>query len=306
MDNTTTGPKRIGVSFSVKYSRELGINPQACLSAALKYLGITQLRLMSYWDLHEPAKNNYEFKELDWQYELAMKYDAKVSLAIGLRQPRWPESHWPQLASKLPRPQWESRLKLFIKEVVNRYKHHPCLDSWQLENEALLKTFGLNGDFSRQRLKDELALVKRHDTAHPIIMSLSDSWGLPVRRPRPDMFAISLYRRVYGNGQYHFSRRTPLFYKLRGLAIRLLTARPVFIHELQTEPWGPASTAKLTVTEQRITMTEKLLKDNVKFAETTGLLPAYLWGLEWWYWLKVIYNDNRLWQAAKEVFIEYK
>lgn len=294
----------LGASFSLKYARELDIDPYACLKAALYDLGVKHLRLMSYWDLHEPTPGAYDFKELDWQFALAKKYNAQISLAVGLRQPRWPETHWSQWAKEMSDDEWQDRLLKYLETVVLRYKDHPALESWQLENEALLKTFGLNGNFDRKRLIKEFASIKQTDPEHPVIMSLSDSYGLPFRKPIPDIYAMSLYRRVYGKGKYHISRRGPKFYKARANLIKLITGRKVFIHELQTEPWGPKATSELTLKEQNITMNAELLKNNVRFAKDTGLLPSYLWGAEWWYWMKTKHNDPSLWNSAKEVFAE--
>ena len=295
----------LGVSFSIKYARELGLNPKACLQAALKELGVRRLRLMSYWDLHEPSPGVYDFRELDWQFDLAEKYKAQISLAIGLRQPRWPETHWPVWARHMNSEQWQDRLYKYLETVVRRYKARPCLESWQLENEAMLKSFGLNGDFDRSRLRKEMNIVKSSDKKHPVIMTMSDSWGLPFRKPWPDLFGISLYRRLYGKGKYRFSRRGPGFYKLRGALIRTVTGRNVFIHELQTEPWGPKATSELSTVEQRITMNEELLIQNIDYALRTGLLPTYLWGAEWWFWLLTKHKDDRLWRVAKKVFAKY-
>lgn len=290
-----------GVSFSIKYAHEMGVDPKACLKAALKELGVKNLRLMSYWDLHEPRPGIYDFAELDWQFRMADKYGAKVSLAIGLRQPRWPESHWPSWVNK-KNATWQNDLGDYIVAVVNRYKNSPCLESWQLENEALLKTFGLAGNFDRTRLQKEFTLVKTSDKIHPVIMTTSDSWGIPLRRPRPDIYGISIYRRFYDRGKYRQSRRPALLYRFRGILIRLLTGKPVFIHELQSEPWGPTATVGLDLCEQAITMNPDYFLQAIQLAKRTHIMPAYLWGLEWWYWLKTVHNDDRLWRSAKKIF----
>ena len=292
----------LGVSFSVKYANDLSINPKACLTATLLDLHVRRLRLMSYWDVHEPKQKTYNFTELDWQLELAKKYGATVSLAIGLRQPRWPESHWPHWATNMAEEEWQNALHDFIKTVINRYKKHPCLESWQLENEALLKTFGLYGNFDRKRLVSEYNLVRRLDRKHPIIMTTSDSWGIPFKKPHPDMYGISIYRRFYDRGEYRISRRPPFFYKLRGRLIRLVTGKQTFIHELQAEPWGPKATNEMKRVEQAITMNPTYLKETIAFAKKTNLSLIYLWGLEWWYWLKVTHQDSEIWDAAKSVF----
>lgn len=291
-----------GASFSIKYAREMNIDAKSCLNSGLKELRIKKLRLMSYWDEHEQERGTYDFEELDWQFELAKRYDVKISLAIGLRQPRWPESHWPAWAQDMDERHWQKALNKFISNTVNRYKNHPNLESWQLENEALLKTFGLNGNFSRIRIQEEYKLVKKLDKAHPVIMTTSDSWGIPFRQPRPDLYGISIYRRFYDRGEYRQSKRPALFFKIRGWLIKLITGKDVFIHELQTEPWGPSATSNLSLNEQKVTMNAVRLREAVYFAEKTGLMPAYLWGLEWWYWLKVKYDDDSLWHTAEQIF----
>ncbi len=90
-----------GLSFSVKYSQELGLNWRENYIALLDDLDFDALRLKSYWDLHEPENDVYRFEDLDWQMDEAAKRGMTVSLAIGLRQPRWPECHQPGWAREL-------------------------------------------------------------------------------------------------------------------------------------------------------------------------------------------------------------
>lgn len=293
---------KFGASFSIKYARDLGLEPKEVLHAALDDLGLRRLRLMSYWDVHELEQEKYDFTGLDWQFKLAEKYGAEVSLAVGLRQPRWPEVHQPSWAKKLDKQAWETALTKFIIEVVNRYKNHPCLVSWQLENEALNRSFGIDGEFSRERLKNEFDLVKKLDSAHPVIMSTSNSWGIPLRAPLPDIVGFSLYRVMHLNKKYSYSKLPSLFFKVRAWVVRILTHRPVYIHELQAEPWGPGSTQDLTLEEQYKSMNEDRFKDVVGYAKRTGLSPIDLWGLEWWYWLKTKHEKNEVWEVAKYLF----
>lgn len=297
-------PDDWGVSFSLKYAQEMGVDPKQCLESALKDLGFRHLRLMSYWDIHEPKPGHYDFTELDWQFALAKKYNAKVSLAIGLRQPRWPESHWPSWARELPEGEWHQALFNYLETILNRYKDHPALASWQLENEAMLKHFGEDGDFNRDRLRYEFALVKSLDEKHPVFMSLSDSWGLPWHAPWPDSFGISLYRHFFDRGKYRRSHRPPLFYRLRAGFVRAINGRRTFIHELQCEPWGPGATVHMSLKEQDKTMDVAKIKQAVEFAGKTKLMPAYLWGLEWWYWRKTVYNDKEMWQSIVEILAD--
>ncbi len=287
-----------GVSFSASYARYLGIVPQQCLKTALKELGVRRLRLMSYWNLHEKVQGTYDFTDLDWQFKLAEKYGVKVSLAVGLRQPHWPENHWPDWALNLPKAEWQEALLNYIKVVIMRYRNHPSLESWQLENEALLRRFGKKGEFSRDRLVREFRLLKLLDSNHPVIMTTSDSWGVPIRQPRPDMFGISIYRYFYNKGKYRCARRPALFYRCRAWLIKIVTGRPVFIHELQTEPWGRQAIIKISLREQAKTMDANKFQQVTRLAKQSKLTPVYLWGLEWWFWLKVRHNNPVLWHHA--------
>ena len=84
-----------GVSFSVKYANELGVDWKANFTALLDDMQLRNFRLMSYWDDMEPEPGVFKFDDLDWQMNEAAKRGAKVSLSIGMRQPRWPECHKP-------------------------------------------------------------------------------------------------------------------------------------------------------------------------------------------------------------------
>jgi hypothetical protein len=293
-----------GASFSIKYCRELNIDAKECLGAALEDLGVRRLRLMSYWDDHEPSHGNYDFAELDWQINMAETCDVEVSLCLGLRQPRWPENHWPNWAKTLPKEEWNKALTDFITTVVTRYKDRTCIVSYQLENEALLKSFGLNGDFDRARLRREFKLVKQLDPTRPVIMSTSDAWGIPWRAPHADMYGFSIYRYLYDGKKQRYvkSSRSAWFYHLRALLIRWLRWRQVYIHELQAEPWGPKATIEMSVEEQFISMSPDHVREAVEYARATTLLPADLWGLEWWYWLKTTQHKPEIWEYLRTVY----
>lgn len=305
-----------GATLSSKECRAWDVDIYKLLSLAVDELNIRQFRIMGYWDEIEAARGQYNFKNLDKLLNLANKKGAKVSLCLGLRQPRWPEVHEPDWANKLriagptpnPSPEregssgydiWMTKLNQFIAEVVKRYKNHPAIDSWQLENEALNRNFGINGDFNRKRLRDELSLVKALDKKHPVIMSTSNSFALPIRRPRPDYFGFSWYTVQFKNGRYSQSFFGPLHYVLRGWTIRLLTGRPVFIHELQCEPWGAKANTEMDLEEMNASMDTSRLKFNLNSAKKSKLRPYFLWGLEWWYAMK-IRGEEQWWETVKE------
>jgi hypothetical protein len=295
-----------GVSFSVKYAKELDLDWKEAYVALLDDMEIKNFRLMSYWDTIERKEGKYTFADLDWQMEEAAKRDATISLALGLRQPRWPECHKPKWFSKLTYDQQKQKLYEFLTVVVNRYKDHPSLISYQLENEAVNNWFGKCTDHDRDkdRLTKELELVKSVDPNHPVWMSLSDQHGLPLGEPTPDKYGFSVYRVVWNSNtgpfKFYLTYPTPLWYHhARADIIGLIKNRDIFIHELQLEPWGPKPTVDLSIEEQNKSMSLRQIENNLKFARKIGEKDMYLWGGEWWYWRKEKLNDPSVWNAVQ-------
>src|SRR3954468_12013319 len=97
-------PAKFGVSFSIKQCHNFDIDPRETLDWLIKEAGFRRFRLMSYWNEHERERGKFEFKELDWQVEAISRAGGEISLCLGVKQPRWPESHWPDWALKLPKP----------------------------------------------------------------------------------------------------------------------------------------------------------------------------------------------------------
>lgn len=295
-----------GVSFSVKYAEELGVDWKNNLTALLDDMQIRNYRLMSYWDMTEPKNGKYNFKELDWQMDQIQKRGGKVSLSIGMRQPRWPECHKPNWAKNLNRAEEDKEILEFTLKTVNRYKSHPALDSYQLENEAVNSWFGscTPDDIDQERLEKEFAAVKKADPNHPVYMSLSDQHGLPLGKPVPDKYGFSVYRIVWndktGPLKFYVTYPTPVWYhRLRAWWIKTFKDRDIFIHELQVEPWGPKATVGLTIEEQNRSMSPKQIKQNITFAKKIGEPEIYTWGGEWWYWRKTKLQDPSIWEAVR-------
>ena len=242
---------------------------------------------MSYWDEHEKVCGTYDFTTLDAQISTIEKHGGAITLCLGVRQPRWPESHWPKWALNLPESERYDALYAFIEATVNRYKNRVCIISWQLENEALNRSFGENGDFSRARLRREYDLVKSLDPIRPIIMSTSNTYGIPLRKPRPDQFGFTLYQSQFEEGRYTTNKIPIWWWSTRARLIKAITGRSSFIHELQAEPWGPKAIWEMPREEQDKSMSIAQLGKNVQLAKQTKLYPIDLWGGEWWYWRRL-------------------
>jgi hypothetical protein len=291
-------PTQFGVSFSVKQCRSFKLDAHETMAWLITQAGFRRFRLMSYWDELEKRPGAYDFSQLDWQIALAEKHGCQVTLGLGARQPRWPENHWPDWAWEAPYEQRSQALLAFIEQVVTRYRDSPAVVSYQLENEALLKTFGRRPEVNRERLNQEYQLVKRLDPDRPLIMTTSTSWGIPLRSPVPDIVGFSYYQVVYSAGAYHTALHTPLLHRFRKRLIWLTKRRPVFVHELQLEPWGPTTIWKMSSAEQDKSMSTAQIVRNIALARAIGSAPVDLWGGEWWYW-RHKHGDDSIWQTVR-------
>ena len=293
-----------GVSFSRERSEEFGLDWKANYIALLDDMQLKHFRLMSYWSSHEKVRGQFDFSDLDWQVNEAAKRGAKVDIVLGLRQPRWPECWEPDWAKQLYGHTWKQALYAYIEIVVNRYKNNPTVQNWQLENEAVNNWFGACQPPDRTRLDEELTLVKRLDSSRPLRMSLSDQHGLPLATPVPDQYGFSVYRIVWNTfSPWHFYivYPTPIWYhRARAMVIDWIRHKPIFIHELQMEPWGPKDTRELSITEQNKSMSVEQVSKSVKFARQIGAKDIDMWGGEWWYWRKVHFGDNSIWNTVKQ------
>lgn len=298
-DRPFIDPARYGVSFSLKQCRNFGLDTAETLLWLITKAGFRRLRLMSYWSEHEKTPGLYDFSALDRQLAMAKRYGCQVTLCLGARQPRWPENHWPEWAWQLAKKERTEALLAYIEQVVRRYRGYDCIVSYQLENEALLKAFGERPEISRKRLRREYDLVKHLDAERLVIMSTSTSWGIPLRRPIPDIVGFSYYRILYGKTGYTHALHFPFLDRLRAGSIRLLHRRSSFIHELQLEPWGPTAIWKMQVAEQDKSMSVAHIRTNLRLARKANLYPIDLWGGEWWYWRMQAVKDPSIWLAVE-------
>ncbi len=304
-------PFVFGATFIPDYARYLNVDPKETMDAMTNELGIRHFRLVSYWDNIEAQKGTYNFDELDWQFAKAEASGSKVSLAIGLRQPRWPECHEPAWAKGRPVAEFYPELKQYMTAVIERYKTSPALESYQLENEFFLSVFGECTDFSRDRLVQEYEMVKKIDSAHPVIVSRSNNIvGIPLRDPQPDLAAVSVYKRIWDKEYTYRYMEYPFpawFYSSLAGWGELLTGRDMMIHELQTEPWLPEEYSMQTapISEFDKTLSPERLKDRLDYAKATGIKRIDLWGVEWWYARKEARGAPSVWDTAKDELSKY-
>lgn len=292
-----------GVTFSSRFARDLGLDPGEALPAIFSDLGVRKVRIPVYWDTVEASRGVFDFSDIDWQLDMARAYGATVIVALGQKVPRWPECHIPEWAKDNESLRNEAALR-FIRKTIERYASRPEIVMWQIENEPFL-SFGACPPLSGSILDREIAAARAADPMRPILTTDSGELSLWVRAAsRGDIFGTTLYRRVWNERFGYITYPIgPRFFRAKEALVRILTAQETFmVIELQAEPWGPGSFPDLSSEEQSKTMNPEKFRDTIEYARRVGFPDVYLWGAEWWYWLRESRGDSSMWEAARDVF----
>lgn len=303
-------PVTTGISFNQYHAVSLGLEWREVYTAMLDDLHPPILRIAAMWSEVEIAKDQFHFEHVDWMMDEAAKRGTKVLLVVGQKAPRWPECHIPLWVKEEANEKKREYLLRYVDRVVTRYRNHPALELWQVENEPFIPfKFGECEQFDKKAIYEELPLVKFLDPIHKIVVT--DSGELSTWRKATrvgDIFGSTLYRVV----------RTPVIRSEYGVKwtydwvpagfFRLKSRfwgrgyQEFFIIELQAEPWFVDSTPLDTPLDvQEDTMNPERLKNHIEYSTRTGASRVYLWGVEWWYFMKVKHNDARYWEIVKEV-----
>jgi hypothetical protein len=332
-----------GVTFSSKYAQELGLDWRKTYSTVLEELKPDAVRIAAYWDTIEEDQNNLDFSDLDWQMDRAAENGIPVILALGMKVPRWPECHIPFWAISLSSSARENALRTYMYAVVERYRTHPALWRWQVENEPYL-FFGKCPERENGFLAKEILLVSSLDPDHAIVLT---SEGLYSRDSDKEQAASILQADVIGVNIYtqhpfptpadyislsdegindqddesigpwnealikikELSKNPRLFgvsMRISELIIRMLAgSKEVIITELQAEPWTQNDWFILSAQEQEELFPASLLRIQAQGAmHTARFSEIYLWGAEWWYYLH-LEGHSDIWNTAKEI-LAYK
>lgn len=73
---------------------------------------------------------------------------------------------------------------------------------------------------------------------------------------------------------------------------------------LQGEVWGPKEIPELSLEEQMAIFSPAYFEKTIAYAKATGFEDYYLWGVEWWYWLRERHSEDRFWEIARVTLIE--
>ena len=301
-------PKEItyGSSFNTLYANELGLDPKEVYIAVLDDLNVKKLRLAAHWTMVEPTKDVFDFSELDFQIREAETRGAEVILGVGRRLPRWPECHVPGWAQELSWEEQKKEIRELITATVERYRNSDAITHWQVENEPFLTVFATEqcGDLDEKFLHEEIALVKELDPDRPVLVTDSGNLGLWAGAYKAgDVFGTSVYVYLWNPSIGPFKSILPAaYYRIKSNVMNVLYGKKqMFLIELSTEPWLLQPVADTPIEIQLERMDIEKFKEIIEFAENTGFDTQYLWGAEWWYWLKQ-HGEGSFWLRAQELY----
>lgn len=294
-----------GVTFSSLYAQELGLEWRAVYRAMLEELGVKHLRLAAYWPHIEPERDVYNWRDLDFQIAEAKKHDADIILSIGRRLPRWPECHVPYWVGYMEWEEQQMEIEQYLRAVVERYRNEPAIIMWQIENEPFLRVFAEEqcGEIDAMFLDEQIALVKSLDN-RPILLTdggNTGTWFEAYRRA--DVFGTSMYLYFWNETTGAF--RTvlpPAYYRAKTRLMSLFFGeKPVILSELSLEPWFGAPIESVPLVEHLERMNSEKVDEILTYARESGLEQQYLWGVEWWYYMREK-GHPEFWEKARMLF----
>lgn len=296
------------MSFNTPYAEELDLDWRETYDAILDDLNVRHLRLAAHWPMVEPVQGEYNFEEIDYQIKRAEEVGVEVVLAVGRRLPRWPECHTPDWARELT-PSGRNAAQIeYMTQVVERYKESSAVKYWQIENEPFLELFAFEhcGQLDEDFLDSEIALVRELDPTRQILITDSGNLGTwSGAYSRGDIFGTSVYVHFWNPDLGQFRTILPPFaYRVKENILALIYGhKPTFLIELSAEPWLIAPIATVPIDVQFTRMDLEKFEDILQYAKDTRYDTQYLWGAEWWYWLKT-HGHNEMWERGQELYRE--
>lgn len=301
-------PEKItyGASFNTFYATDLGLEWQEVYDAMLDDLGVRHLRLAAHWPMIEPVDRVYNFAELDYQVERAEEVGAEVILAVGRRLPRWPECHIPRWARDLTWEEQQAAIMRYTEKVVERYKDSPAVTHWQVENEPYLEVFAYEhcGEFDEAFFKSQIDHMRQLDDSRPLLVTDSGNLGTWIKPYRlGDAFGTSVYVYFWNPDIGQFTTFLPAwFYRVKENALTLVYGqKETMLIELAAEPWLIEPIPDVAVDVQLTRMDMEKFKTILAYAKDTHLEKQYLWGIEWWYWMRER-GHSEFWEHGQRLY----
>lgn len=299
-----------GVTYSAKYARELSLDPKDTLKNIVDELNLKKIRLVAYWDEIESQKNVYDFSDLDWQMNFAEENNLEIVLAIGKRVPRYPECHVPEWAKSESIENQQNRLLDYIGKVVSRYKNYESLKIWQVENEPFLTVYVpefCGSELDVNFFDKEIELVRRLDPDRKILTTDSGNLGKWLGAyKRGDIFGSTFYIYLTDSnlGQIKSFLNYNIYKFKRFISEIFYGKKEVWLAEVSLEPWLTKPIREYDIEETFEYMNIERIDEILDKSAKTNFEEIYLWGAEWWYYLKLMgYPD--IWNHLKNKINNY-
>ena len=101
-----------------------------------------------------------------------------------------------------------------------------------------------------------------------------------------------------------FKTKLPaLVYRIKERVVEFLYgSKPTFLIELSLEPWLVEPTSDVSLEKQLSRMDIGKFGEIIAYARQTSFETQYLWGVEWWYYMKTKHAHPEFWNAAKGLY----
>jgi len=263
-----------GTSFSHSYIRDhFQLSIQEAFAELLK-LKLSLVRLSCYWSEIEKEKAKYDFSELETLLVMAEKANQTVVATIGMKAIRWPEFYVPGWTSYEEIIKNPEALFNFLDKAIKIVKKYSCVKYLQIENESLDKSGPRKLTIPAEILQQEISLARQLSDLSIVLTawgnkSLKDN-RLSQLAKLADIIGLDFYCQIPdGQGGYWGPDNSVEDIK----KILATFDKPVWITELQTNPWKDSSSLS----------PEKIMATNLEFAKKLPVEAILFWGYEYRY-----------------------
>jgi hypothetical protein len=251
------------------------------------------IRLCVYWDEVQSGRNTLDLSLIKQELDACEGAGQEVVVAIGMKAPRWPEYYIPDWAGKTPMDA-EKFILPFVERTIKELQQHQCIRYWQIENEPLDPSGPDNYTIGHEILKREVDTVKKLDTR----LCLVTLWGNELKS-RGFMSMIDNMADIVGVDLYYKCPKKDGYSSPEDIAADLRhLGKPLWITELQAEPWENDEAVKMSL--QTPSITAELLQENYEKVLEFQPEAVLFWGFEYWLWREKM-GDDSLWNKVREI-----
>src|SRR5262249_19961480 len=118
-----------------------------------------------------------------------------------------------------------------------------------------------------------------------------------------DLFGTSTYLYIWSRtfGPLRYPIIPAYFRAKKHLAQLFAGKKKAIVIELSAEPWLLQPIVDTPLETQLNRMDVAKAQEGIQFVHDADFDTTYLWGAEWWYWLK-LHGHPEFWQAMGEIF----